>query len=216
MSDELLNRVKHGILEFDSDLTHKAPTEALEKGLDPNTIINILTKTLREMGEKFAKLELFLPELMLASDCMKSAMAVLEPKLLDIKGKSPKLGKILMGTVKGDIHDLGKEIVCTMLIAAGFEVVDIGKDVPSSKFTEAVENYHPKVVGASAAMTTTMVMQKELVEYFKAIGIRENNIIVVGGSAVTKEYSEEIGADGFAADGIEAIEVIRKFLVNQE
>lgn len=169
-----------------------------------------MTETVREVGEKFGRLEIFLPELIMAGDAMKVCMAVLLSKIP--KEGIQRAGTVLIGTVRGDIHDIGRTIVISMLTAAGFQVHDIGKDVPVSKFAEEAMKVNPDIVAASALMTTTIPMLKDLIEYFKAIGIREKYKIMVGGGAVTQKYAEEIGADGYGADAIEAVAVAEKLI----
>jgi corrinoid protein of di/trimethylamine methyltransferase len=210
---DVFEKLRKAILNYDSEAVKKAAQEVIADGLDPLQAINTLTETLRQVGEKFEKFEIFLPELMMAGDAMKAGMSILLPHIP--KEKVPKRACVLIGTVKGDIHDIGKTIVVSMLVAAGFEVYDVGVDVPASKFAEESMKVNPDIVAASAIMTTTVPMLKDLIEYFKAIGIRNKCKIMIGGAPVTKEYSEEIGADGYGADAFEAVNVAKK-LVSKE
>lgn len=212
MSEEILERLRKGIVTYDEEATKKAAKEVVERDLSPLEAIGVLTDTVKELGERFARQEIFLPELMMAADSMKAGMAVLEPELLRRKEKAPQVGTIIIGTVKGDIHDIGKAMVSTMLTAAGFAVIDVGKDVAASAFIEAAERNSADIVGASAIMTTTMPMLGDLVEYFKAAGVREKYKMIVGGGPVTQKYAEEIGSDGYGADGVEATDVARKLV----
>ena len=169
-----------------------------------------MTSTLKEIGDKYERMEIFVPELMLAAEAMKSGIAILEPLL---KGEVREtLGTVVIGTVEGDIHDIGKNIVAMLLTGAGFKVIDIGVDVVASAFAEAVDKHNPDIVGVSTLMTTTMEMHKEIIRYFKEIGIRDKVKIMIGGAVVTKEYAEEIGADAFAANANEAVDVAKKLV----
>jgi 5-methyltetrahydrofolate--homocysteine methyltransferase len=167
---------------------------------------------MRELGEKFQRMEIFLVDLMLAADAMKAGVSVLNRRLSELSEKPVKAGTFVIGTVKGDLHDIGKNIVATMLSVAGFEVIDLGVDVSNSTFAEAVERYRPDILGLSALMTTTRPMQKDVIEYLKALELRDKCKILVGGGSVTKEYAEEIGADGYAPDAASAVEVAKKLV----
>ena len=206
----MLAKIREGLNEYDPDIVEKAVKEAVEKGIDPLEAIDILTSTLREIGEKFDRMEIFIPELMMAAEAMKTGLAILEPLLQ--KGAVKTRGTIVIGTVEGDIHDIGKTIVATFLTGAGFKVIDIGVDRTISEFAEAVEKYNPDVVGVSALMTTTMSMQEELISYFKKRGIRDKTKIIIGGAVVTEEYAQKIGADGFGSNAIEAVEVAKRLM----
>lgn len=154
-------------------------------------------------------------DLMLAADAMKASVSVLNRKLSEMDKRLVKIGTFVIGTVKGDLHDLGKNIVATMLSVVGFEVIDLGVDVPNSTFAEAVERYRPDILGLSALMTTTKPMQKDVIEYLKALGLRGKCKIMVGGGAVSKEYAEEIGADDYAPDAVSAVEVAKKLVARK-
>lgn len=199
---EILEKLRNNLLNYDSEGTERTAKEALGRGVLPLEAINVLTDTARELGEKFGRGEIFLTELMMAGDALSAGMNALRDAVP--KGEMSKRGTVVIGTVKGDIHDIGKNIVIAMLVASGFDVQDIGKDVSTPTFAEMAEKYRPDIVGISALMSTSTPMQKEIIEYFKAIGIRSKCAIMVGGGAVTREYAEEIGADGYAPDAVEA------------
>jgi 5-methyltetrahydrofolate--homocysteine methyltransferase len=202
--------LRKGINEYDSDAVEKVAKEISKKGINPFEAIDVLTSTLKEIGDKYERMEIFVPELMLAAEAMKSGIAILEPLL---KGEVREtLGTVVIGTVEGDIHDIGKNIVAMLLTGAGFKVIDIGVDVVASAFAEAVDKHNPDIVGVSTLMTTTMEMNKEIIRYFKEIGIRDKVKIMIGGAVVTKEYAEEIGADAFAANANEAVDVAKKLV----
>lgn len=210
LSEIIFNKLRKGINEYDSDAVEKVAKEISEKGINPFEAIDVLTSTLKEIGDKYERMEIFVPELMLAAEAMKSGIAILEPLL---KGEVREtLGTVVIGTVEGDIHDIGKNIVAMLLTGAGFKVIDIGVDVVASAFAEAVDKHNPDIVGVSTLMTTTMEMHKEIIRYFKEIGIRDKVKIMIGGAVVTKEYAEEIGADAFAANANEAVDVAKKLV----
>ncbi|MEM3151485.1 MAG: corrinoid protein [Candidatus Bathyarchaeia archaeon] len=208
--EEILMKIRSDLFNYDIDSIKVDVEKALENGLSPMEIINVLSDGMREIGDKFAKLELFLTDLMMAGDTMKAALEILLPKIP--KEKAISKGKIVIGTVKGDIHDIGKNIVSAMLTASGFEVYDIGKDCHPSKFLEEAEKVNANIIGASALMTTTMPALKDLIEYIKAKGLRNKYKIIVGGGPVTKDYAEEIGADAYAENAVEAVKVIENLI----
>jgi len=209
-----LIKIREDLNNFNQNAVMADVEKALGEGICPLDIINILSDTMREIGEKFAGLELFLTDLMMAGEAMKAALNIVLPKI--DKADIPVKGKVVLGTVKGDIHDIGKNIVGALLTASGFEVVDIGKDVPATKFVEAAETVKADVVGTSALMTTTMPAMKDLVDYFKAKGLREKYRIIVGGGPVTKSYAEEIGADGYGQSAVEAVEVVKNLIERKQ
>lgn len=208
--EEIFEKLRYGLSNYDSEATKRAAQEAVEKGISPIEAIDILTRTAREVGEKFARFEIYLPEVMLMADAFTVGLGILKEKIP--KEKVPKVGRVVIGTVKGDIHDIGKNIVATMLVAAGFDVFDIGKDVTIPMFAETAEKVKADIIAASALMTTSMTIQKDLIEYFRAVGIRDKYKIMVGGGPVTQKYAEEIGADGYAPDAIKAVEVAKNLL----
>lgn len=208
--EELFSKLRQGILNYDSEMTKKGAEEIIEKGIPVLEAISALNKATVEQGERFARFEVFLTHLMMTADALNAALKVLLPKIP--KDKVPRVGTVLIGTVKGDIHDIGKTIVATMLTASGFEVHDLGKDVSSTRFAEEAEKLDPDIVAASALMTTTKPALKDLVDYFKAVGIREKYKIMVGGAPVNASYAEEIGADSYAPDAVEAAKVAKKLI----
>ena len=209
---EIFDKLKEGIIAYDKEAVEKAAKEAVDEGLDILEAIDILTTAIREIGEKYAEGVVFLPELMMAGDTMKAGMAVFEPKLKEMKNEVKEIGTVVIGTVEGDIHEIGKSIVGTMLTTAGFKVIDLGMDVSTENFLKAAEENNIDVVGLSALMTTTMLKQKDVIEYFKEKGVRDKYKIIIGGGPVTKEYAEEIGADGYGKDADGAVDLTKKLL----
>jgi 5-methyltetrahydrofolate--homocysteine methyltransferase len=177
----------------------------LEQGLDPLDCINEgLTKGIQRVGELFAEGECYLPELVLSANAMKVALSVLEPAMVGGKQREV-VAKVVMGTVQGDLHEIGKNLVATLLTANGFQVIDIGVDKSVSEFIKAIKENGATIVGASALLTTTMVEQKKLIGAIKEAGLREQVKVMVGGAPVNQDYAEEIGADGYAENAISAV-----------
>jgi trimethylamine corrinoid protein len=193
--EEIIANAKAAILDFDDEAAEEAAEEALDAGIDVMDIIEDgFTAAMNEVGDKFEAGELFLPHLIAASEAMSAGMAILAPA---IEGKSTgeKLGTVVIGTIEGDIHSIGKDIVATMLKIAGFEVVDLGRDVAIAKYVDAVKENNADVVGSSALMTTTMVTQIQLEEALKEAGVRDSVKTMVGGAPVTQDWADKIGAD---------------------
>jgi corrinoid protein of di/trimethylamine methyltransferase len=181
--------------------------EALALGLDPlECITHGLTPGIQQVGKLFASGEYFLPELIIGADAMKAALDVLEPMLLGDQ-KREVVGRVVLGTVEGDLHEIGKTLVGTMLTANGFHVTDIGVDKKAEDFIAAIKEADADIVGASALLTTTMLQQKTLVETLKEAGLRDKVKVMVGGAPVTESYAREIGADGYAEDAISAVDM---------
>jgi len=191
-----------GVLE----LTHLA----LENNISPETIITQgLTAGMQVVGDKFATKEYFIPDMLASAEAVGAAMDVLKP-LLEASNVETK-GKLVIATVKGDIHDIGKNIVATLLRGAGYEVNDLGTDVATEKIVEAVRGYNPEFLGLSALLTTTMVVMGEVIEALKKNSLRDKVKVLIGGAAVSDEYAHEIGADAYCMDGFQAIKVCEAF-----
>jgi len=212
MSEGILNRLKESILNYDVEETVEVAKEVIEIGFDPLTAIEQgLGAGLRIVGDKFEAGEIFLPELMTAAQAMKQSLAILKPALAE--GTSIRaLGKVVMGTVEGDIHDIGKTIVAAMLTASGFEVYDLGCDTPTSKFVETVEAVKADIIGMSALLTTTMPKMTEVINALKKAGLRGKVKVIVGGAPLSAAWAKEIEADAYAEDAIAAVNVAKKLL----
>lgn len=162
------------------------------------------------VGEKYERKEYFLAELIMAGEVAEKGMKVLEPHL---KGGGAKMvGKVIIGTVKGDLHDIGKNIVAMLLSAAGFEIIDLGVDVPPGKFVEAVREYNPDIVGMSALLTTTVAEMENAIKALKEAGLRDRVRVIIGGAPVTREFAEKIGADAAARNAIEGVEICKLWI----
>jgi len=209
-----LEELVDAILTFDSDKVMDATNKAVNAGFDPLKIIEDgLTKGLRVVGKKFEDGELFLMHLVAAAEASKKALnELLEPRIVKAKAERKSLGKIVIGTVAGDIHDIGRNIVASMLFAAGFEVHDLGKDVPVSEFIRKEKEVKANIVASSALLSTTLPVQHEIVKALVAEGLRDKVKVIVGGALVTEEWVKEIGADGFGENAVEAVNVTKKVL----
>lgn len=207
-----VDMIREAMLTFDQEKLIEVAKKSLKNGFQPLEIINAITVVLREMGEKYEKGEIFIPHLVTAGEATKYVISeLLEPMLKD-KAERKTLGRVVIGTVAGDIHDIGKSMVALMLFSAGFEVIDLGKDVPIEEFVNAVKKYNPNIVGMSALITTTRPVQKEVIEALKKQNLRNEVMVMVGGAPVSAEWAEEIGADGYAENAIEAVNVAKRLM----
>jgi len=194
---EWFDKAVQSILDTDEDTAKEVATKSLEAGIDPLEMINLgFTEGIRQMGDLFERGEVFLPGLIVASDAMMAAVKILEAALPPEKQEEKK-GVIVLGTVEGDIHDIGKGIIATMLRVHGYEVHDIGRDVPIEEFVAKAKEVNADVVGSSAMMTTTQVAQRKLEEALKNAGIRDKVITMVGGAVATDHWAQRIGSDFF-------------------
>lgn len=183
-------------------------TQALAEGIPPSEILNKgLIAGMNVVGEKFKNNEFYVPEVLIAARAMKGAMAILRPKLVET-GVKP-IGRCVLGTVKGDLHDIGKNLVGMMLEGAGFEVIDLGVDVNPEKFLTTAQERQAQVIGLSALLTTTMVNMKSVIAALQEHGARDRFKVIIGGAPVTQNYADEIAADGYAPDAASAVEVVK-------
>jgi corrinoid protein of di/trimethylamine methyltransferase len=215
MSDELYAKLCQSVVDGEPEDAERLARQALAEGLDPlDCIDEALTPGIDRVGELFETGEYFLPDLIIGADAMKAALGVLEPVLL--KGRERKIvGRVVLGTVKGDLHEIGKTLVGTMLTANGFEVTDLGVDVPADEFVAAVKETGATLVGASALLTTTMLHQQDVVEALKEAGLRDRVKVMVGGAPITETWAEKIGADGYAEDAISAVALAKRLAATQ-
>ena len=202
---------------FDDTLVGNAPSvkalteEGLAAGMDPETLLyDALIPSLEEVGARFERGDFFVPEMLIAARAMQGALDILRP-LLAITG-AQQVGTYVMGTVKGDVHDIGKNLVNIMLEGAGFTVYDLGVNVPPERFVEQVLEHQPDIVGFSAFLTTTMPMFKANINALEKAGLRDKVIVMVGGAPVTKEYADVVGADGYAADASTAVRLAKELI----
>jgi len=208
-----LEMVKDSLLSLESDKLVEATKRGLEKGYSPQNILDVIVAALKEIGDRFESGELFLVHLVTAGEAAKNVISTyLEPELRKTGAQMKTFGDIVIGTVAGDIHDIGKNIVASMLFAAGFRVIDLGKDIPVETFIEAVKKHKPDILGMSALLSTSLPMQREVIEALKKSSLRESVKVMVGGAPVTAEWANEIGADGYAEDAVEASKVALKLV----
>ncbi len=213
MDEGLLDRITNSIVEGDPDRTLRLTEEAVSAGLPPLRIIEgALTPGMTIVGDKFGAGEYFLPNLLIAAKAMQGAMGHLEPLLRDSGEQVKSKGTVVIGTVSGDIHEIGKSLVATMLTANGFEVHDLGVDVDTEAFVEKVGELQADILGLSALLTTTMTRQREVIEALEGAGLRERVRVILGGAPVTAGWSAEIGADGYAEDAMGAVRLSESLL----
>jgi corrinoid protein of di/trimethylamine methyltransferase len=213
MSNDLFAQISQSLVDGDPDATLELTQEALRQGIEPMALIKEgLMPGMEQVGERFQCGEYFLPDLIIAADGMQKAMELLEPELRARQQSIESAGTVVLGTVKGDIHEIGKSLVGTMLAANGFKVHDLGVDVPAAKFVEKVQLTGADILGMSALLTTTMTVQRDVIDALANAGLREQVKVIVGGAPVTRSWAQDIGADGYAEDAMGAVQVARKLV----
>jgi 5-methyltetrahydrofolate--homocysteine methyltransferase len=202
---------------FEETLVGNAPAvkdgvnQGLEDGMEPERMLfDALIPSLEEVGARFERGDYFVPEMLIAARAMQGALDILRPLLADTEAN--RVGTFLMGTVKGDVHDIGKNLCNIMLEGAGFTVIDLGVNVPPEKFVAQIEEHNPDIVGFSAFLTTTMPMFKANINALEKAGLREKVIVMVGGAPVTQEYADAVGADGYSADASSAVKKAKQLI----
>ena len=210
MSQETYAGLAQAVIDGEPEDAEEQARLALEQGLDPLACINEgLSPGIDRVGELFATGEYFLPDLIMGGDAMKAALAILEPALAGGQERE-LLGRVVLGTVEGDLHEIGKTLVGTMLTANGFQVTDVGVDKSAGEFIAAIKESQATLVGASALLTTTMLQQQKLIEAIEEAGLRDQVKVMVGGAPITDSWAEKIGADGFAEDAISAVALAKR------
>lgn len=213
MTQDLFDAMRQSIVDGNPEQAEALARQALAQGIDPLEAINRgFVPGVNYVGEQFAAGEMFLPELVIAGEAMKAAVAVLEPEFARRGTAREILGRVVIGTIEGDIHEIGKTLVATMLSASGFEVHDLGVDVPITTFVEKAREVNADLIGISALLTTTMVRQKDVIEALEDSGLREQVKVMVGGAPVTQGWAAEIGADGYSEDAVGAVAIAKKLL----
>lgn len=208
---EILNKISQALISGNVPLVEGLTKEALSQGIDPQVIVNdSLIAGMNVIGVRFKSDEIYVPEVLIAARAMHAGMNILKPLLAD--SKSSSIGKAIVGTVKGDLHDIGKNLVIMMLEGAGFEVIDLGINVPPEKFISAINEYKPDILGLSALLTTTIPEMKNTLSALNEAGIRNKVKIIVGGAPVTQKYADEINADGYAPDASRAVDVAKQLI----
>jgi corrinoid protein of di/trimethylamine methyltransferase len=213
MSAELFQKMAQSIIDGDAEAAEALAKQSIAAGIDPLDAINQgFVVGVNTVGDAFARGDAFLPELVMAGEAMKAAVAVLEPEMKKRGSERKILGKVVLATVQGDIHEIGKTLVGTMLSASGFEVYDLGVDVPTEKILAKAREVDADIVGLSALLTTTMVKQREVIEALDRAGMRRKVKVMVGGGPVTREWVQRIEADGYSEDAIGAVAVARELV----
>lgn len=212
MSVEIIENLKKAILEYDSEAAANWAKKAVQEKVDPNEALRAMTEAIREIGNGFGAGELFLPDLVGAADAMSAATPVIDEELQRVGAKRESLGSAVIGTVYGDIHTIGKTMVATLLTAEGFAVEDLGINVTAEQFVEGVRKYEPDILAMSALMTMTAPEQKKVIETLKNQGLRDKVKIMVGGGAITQEFADSIGADGYDPTAPGAAKLARKLI----
>jgi corrinoid protein of di/trimethylamine methyltransferase len=208
MHEETFQAIHRSIVDGAPEHAAECAQQALASGITPLEAINQgFIPAMHHVGEQFAKAQMFLPDMMASAEAMRAALAVLDPELKKLGTERPSLGTVILGTVKGDIHEIGKALVGTLLTSYGFQVHDLGVDVASDRFASKAVELGADIVGVSALLTTTMRGQRGVVEALERAGLRPKVKIIVGGAPVTRQWAQEIGADGYAKDALSAVEL---------
>jgi len=206
-----LQGIAESVIKGNAPEVERLVKEAIDEGVSASEILDKgLVAGMNVVGDKFKKNEFYVPEVLIAARAMKAGMALLRPLLAET-GVKP-IAKFLIGTVKGDLHDIGKNLVAMMMEGAGFQVIDLGIDVPPEKFVESIQNESPDLVGMSALLTTTMVSMKDTIDALEKAGVRDKVKVIIGGAPVTQDYADEIGADGYAPDAASAVDKAKELL----
>lgn len=208
-----IKEIYDAVINGDATIVGQTVQSAITEGISAELLLNEgLIASMKEVGRLFEEGEYFVPEMLISARAMQTGMSILRPVLVaqDIK----PIGKVVIGTIKGDLHDIGKNLVGMMLEGAGFQIIDLGTDVSPEKFLEAINEYKPDIVGISALLTTTMSNIRGTIRYFEEKGVRNDIKVIVGGAPLTQAYSEEIGADGFAPDASQAAALARRLMEN--
>ena len=206
MTENILTLIKDAVVDGDVEQVQKNVTKAFESGLGPTDVLEGgLTAGLEGMSERWNRLEVFLPEVLLSAEAMKAGFEILKPLLGGEDSDFKMYGTVVIGTVKGDVHDIGKTVVATMLIGAGFEVIDLGVDQPPSVFVDTAIEKNADIIGLSSLLTTSMSIQRDVIDLLESLGLRNQFQVLVGGAPTDQEWANTIGAEGWAADAHGAV-----------
>jgi corrinoid protein of di/trimethylamine methyltransferase len=212
MEEEILENLRVAVIERDREGAELWARKAVEEKVDPIKALDALTEGIREIGDGFGSGELWLPDLVGAASAMESAMPILEEEVEKTGAKRKSLGTVVLGTVNGDIHTIGKDMVAALLRAEGFVVNDLGINVTAQQFIEAVKEHEPDIIALSALMTMTAPEQKKVISILEEEGLRDRVKVMVGGGAITEDFANSIGADGYEATAPEAVHLARKLV----
>ena len=212
MTEDALGGLKKAIWEYDSQSAANLARNLIEKGAEPLAVLDALTAAIRQVGDRFGKGELWLPDLVGAANAMQAAMPIIERALKDTGSQRVSLGVVVIGTVFGDIHNIGKDMVSTLLTAAGFEVHDLGVNVPAEQFIKVIVERKADMLAMSALLTTTAAEQRKAIDFLEKKGMRQAVKIMVGGGALTSGFAEDIGADGYEPTAPGAVKLAMRLL----
>jgi corrinoid protein of di/trimethylamine methyltransferase len=213
LSNPIFGEMKQSVIDGDVDVAEELARRALAEGIDPLEAVNLgYLPGMQQVGIEFGAKNLFLPDVVIAAEAMKKAAAILEPEMTRRGSKRTVAGRVVLGTVKGDIHEIGKSLVATLLSANGFEIYDLGVDVPFAKFAEKAREVNADIVGVSALLTTTMAGQQNVIEALDDLGLRPKVKVMVGGAPVTREWADKIGADGYSGDALGAVDLAKSLV----
>lgn len=209
---EILDIIRESIANLDLDSTLTSVRDALNMGVAVELIINALARGVEMVGKMYEEGRYFVSDLIVAGEIFREAMSILKPRIVGFRRETKPLGRVVIGTVYGDVHDIGKNLVAMFLEAAGFEVIDLGIDVPPQKFIEAIRIYSPDIVGISALLTSTMIHMRAVIEAIEREGLRDRVKIIVGGAPVTERFAREIGADAYGENAYRAVEICKRLV----
>ena len=212
METIILENLAKAVTDYDQEAAARWAGEAMEDEIDPLRALDALTEAIREVGDAFGQGEIFLPELVSAADAMQAALPVIEKELESSGVERESVGKVVAGTVSGDIHNIGKSMLCTLLVADGFEVVDLGIDVSTDRFLRAVQEHDPDVLALSSLLTITAMEQRNVIEALREAGIRDTIKVIVGGGAINDQFAAGIGADGYDPTAPGGVTLCRQLL----
>jgi corrinoid protein of di/trimethylamine methyltransferase len=212
MESLILSKLAEAVKTYDLYGATEWSHRAMAEGIEPLKALDALTKAIREIGDAFGQGEIFLPELVSSADAMQAALPIIEDKLRETGGQRKSVGKVVAGTVAGDIHNIGKSMLCTLLTADDFEVVDLGIDVPTPEFVKAVQEHQPDILALSALLTITAMEQRNVIDALKEAGIRDMVKVIVGGGAISDDFAASIGADGYDPTAPGGVTLCRKLL----
>lgn len=212
MSLEIIENLRRAVIEYDAEAAASWAERAVAEKVEPTQALGALTEAIRQVGDRFGKGELWLPDLVGAADAMQAAMPLIEAELRRTGAKRESLGTVVVGTVFGDIHSIGKAMVCTLLTAGGFEVHDLGVNIKAEEFLAAIDEYKADVLAMSALLTMTAAEQRKVIDTLKERGIREKVKVMVGGGAITADFAESIGADGYDPTAPGAVGLAKRLL----
>ena len=212
MGNQLIPELKEALLAYEEERVQALAEEIARQGVQVHEAIDEMVTLVRGLGDQFERTEIFLPELIIAAETMKAGLAILEKQLTEQGDRISRQGTVVLGTVRGDLHDIGKTLVATMLSVGGFTVYDLGTDVRAERFLEEAERVRADIIGASTLLTTGQHCQRELIELLTAAGKRQKHYVIIGGGAVTGAWAREIGADGFSRSAGGAVELCQSLL----